>query len=68
VDWPIPRWRQAGKGSQSRKGAILALSTPHTCQGYLFTVFLPPHSTIEQVSLKKVTTTAPPCVRAEIRH
>ena len=24
MDWPIPRWRQAGKGSQSQKGAITA--------------------------------------------
>ena len=29
------------------------LSTPHTHQGYLFAVFLPPHSTTEQVSLNK---------------
>ena len=26
-------------------------STPHTCQQYLFTAFLPPHNTTEQVSL-----------------
>jgi len=24
VDWPIPRWRQAGEGSQSWKGAMEA--------------------------------------------
>ena len=35
------------------------VSTPHTCQWYLFAVFLLPHNTTEQVSLKKVTTTAP---------
>ena len=33
----------------------------------LFAVFLPPHSTTEQVSLKKCPP-PPPCVRAEIRH
>ena len=29
------------------------VSTPHTRQWYLFAVFLPPHSTIEQMSLNK---------------
>ena len=24
VDWHIPHWRQAGEGSQSQKGAIMA--------------------------------------------
>ena len=33
-------------------------STPHTRQWYLFAVFVPPHSTTEQVSLKKW----PPCL------
>ena len=42
-------------------------SSPHRCQWYLFAVSLPPHSTIEQVSLKKWPP-LPPCVRAEIRH
>ena len=42
-------------------------STPHTCQCYLFAVFLPPHCTIEQVSLKNCPP-PPPCVRVEIRH
>ena len=42
-------------------------STPDTCQWHLFAVFLPPHSTTEQVSLKKWPP-PPPCVRAEIRH
>ena len=36
-------------------------NTPHRHQCYLFAVFLPPHSTTEQVSLKKVSTTAPLC-------
>ena len=42
-------------------------STPHTRQCYLFTVFLPPQSTTEQVTLKKCPP-PPPCVRADIRH
>ena len=41
--------------------------TVSTRQCYLFAVFLPPHSTTEQVSLKKWQP-SPPCVRAEIRH
>ena len=43
----------------------ITVSTHHW---YLFAVFLPPHSTTEQMNLKKVTITTPPCVRAEIRH
>ena len=42
-------------------------STSHTRQWHLFTVFLPPHSTTEQVSLKKCPA-PPPCVRVEIGH
>ena len=34
-------------------------STPHRPQCYFFAAFLPPHSTTEQGSLKKVSTTAP---------
>ena len=41
--------------------------TASTRQGYLFAASLPPHSTTEQVSLKKCPP-PPPCVRAEIRH
>ena len=41
--------------------------TAGTRQCYLFAVFLLPHSTTEQVSLKKCPP-PPPCVRAEIRH
>ena len=43
------------------------MSTPHTRQWCLFAVFLPPHSTTEQVSLNKWSP-SPPCVRAEIKH
>ena len=49
------------KWAQTQCGWI----TVSTCQWYLFAVFLPPHMT-EQVSLKNVTTIAPPC--AKIRH
>ena len=42
-------------------------STPHRRQWYFFAASLPPHRTIEQVSLKKCPP-LPPCVRAEIRH
>ena len=42
-------------------------STPHTCQGYLFAAFLPPHSMTEQVSLKNCPP-PPPWVKVEIRH
>ena len=41
--------------------------TPSTCHWYLFAASLPPHSTTEQVSLKKCPP-PPPTVRAEIRH
>ena len=37
---------------QTQRGRDTA-STPHTCQWYLFAVFLPTHSTTEEVSLKK---------------
>ena len=43
------------------------VNTPHTCQWYLFAVFLPLHSTTEQVSLNKWPP-SPACVRVEIRH
>ena len=43
------------------------VSTPHTCQQYLFAVLLPPHNTTEQMNLNKWPP-SPPCVRAEIRH
>ena len=43
------------------------VNTPHTHQCYLFAEFLSPHSTTEQVSLKKWPP-PPPCVRAEIRN
>ena len=41
--------------------------TASTHQCYLFAVFLPPHSTSAQVSLKKCPP-LPPCVREDIRH
>ena len=41
--------------------------TPHTRQWYLFAVFLPPHRTNEQVSLKNCPP-PPALVRAKIRH
>ena len=43
------------------------VSTPHTCQWYLFAVSLHPHGTTEQVSLD-TWTPSPPCVRLDIRH
>ena len=43
------------------------VSSPHTCQWYLFAVSLPPHNTTEQVSLNKWPP-SPPCARVEIRH
>ena len=51
---------------QSQCGPHTA-STPHTRQWYLFAMFLPPHSTIEQVSLNKWPPSSP-CVKVEIRH
>ena len=42
-------------------------STPHTHQWYLFAVFLPPHSTTEQVRLNKWPP-SPACVRVAIRQ
>ena len=41
--------------------------TASTCQCHLFATSLPPHSTTEEMSLKKCPP-LPPCVRAEIRH
>ena len=52
--------------AQTQRGPD-AVRTPHTCHGRLFTVFLPPHNTTEQVSLDKWPPLHP-CVRAEIRH
>jgi len=53
--------------SSKPKCGPYTVSTPHTCQWYLFAVFLPPHNTTEQMSLYKWPP-SPPCVRAEIRH
>ena len=43
------------------------VNTTHTCQWYLFAVFLPPHNTTKQVSLNK-SPSSPPSVRAETRN
>ena len=42
-------WHELAQSQCSQNTA----STPHTCQWYLFAVFLPPHSVTEQVSLNK---------------
>ena len=42
------------------------VSTPHTCQWYLFAVFLPPHNTTEQMNLNKRPPSPPQT--PEIRH
>ena len=44
---------------RERGQAQCARDTATTCQCYLFAASLPPHSLTEQVSLKKVSTTAP---------
>ena len=54
-------------GLWQTQGGPSTMRTPHACQWYLFTVFLPPHNTTEQVSLNKWPP-LPPCVRVEIRH
>ena len=43
------------------------VSIPNARQWYFLPVFLPPHSTSQQVSLKKWPS-SPPSVRVEIRH
>ena len=55
-----------GEQEQTQCGPVTT-STPHTHQWYFFAVFLPPHSTTEQLSLNKWPPLLP-CVRAEIRH
>ena len=66
-----PEQCRLGKHTHHERGQTQCgphtVSTPHTHQWYLFAVFLPPHSTTEQVSLNKWPP-LPPCVRAEIRH
>ena len=51
---------QCGQGGYMRREwrqAQCGWGTASTCQCYLFAASLPPHSTTEQVSLKKVSTT-----------
>ena len=52
-----PEQCSLGKHTRCERGQIQCgpgtASTPHTHQWYLFAVFLPPHSTTEQVSLNK---------------
>ena len=59
--------RQEKHTRRERGQTQCSRDTASTCQCYLFAVSLPPHSTTEQVSLKKCPP-PPPCVRAEIRH
>ena len=67
---------QCGLGGymrHERGQAQCGWGTASTCQFYLFAVSLLPHSTNEQVSLKKKKKRnsvhhCPLCVRAEIRH
>ena len=63
VDW---KGTHAVSGRQTQCGPD-TVSTPHTHQWYLFPVFLPPRSTIEQVSLNKWPP-LPPRVRVEVRY
>ena len=49
-----PEQCRLGKHTHSELGQTqCGLDTASTCQCYLFAAFLPPHSTTEQVSLKK---------------
>ena len=62
-----PKQCSLGKHKHHKRGQTqCGRDTVSTHQWYSFAVFLPPHSTSEQVSLKKWP--LPPCVRAEIRH
>ena len=65
---------QCGQGGYMRREqgqAQCGWGTASTRQSYLFAASLPPHSTTEQVSLKKKKKKGvhhPLCIRAEIRH
>ena len=53
---------QCGQGGHTHREqgqAYCGWDTESTCQCYLFAASLPPHSTTEQVGLKKVSTTTP---------
>ena len=59
--------RQGKHTHHEREQTQCGWVTASTHQCYLLAASLPPHSTTEQVSLKKCPP-PPPCVRAEIRH
>ena len=63
-----PKQCRQGKHTRREWGQTqCGRDTASTRQCYLFAGFLPPHSTTEQVSLKKCPP-PPPCVRTEIRR
>ena len=63
-----PKQCRQGKHTHHEGGKTQSgWDTENTCQCYFFAVFLPPHSTTEQVRLKKVSTTGPLC-QGEKRH
>ena len=66
-----PKQCRLGKHTRRERGQAqcvrVTARTPHRCQCCLFTAFLHPHSTTEQVSLKKCPP-LPPWVRVEISH
>ena len=59
--------RQRKHTRREREQAQCGWDTASTYQCYLFAASLPPHSTTEQVSLKKCPP-PPSCVRVEVRH
>ena len=60
---------QGGYTCHERGQAQCGRGTASTCQCYLFSASLPPHSATEQVSLKKKSVHHRPlCIRVEIRH
>ena len=69
--WSNLEPEQCGQGGymrHEREQAQCGWDTASTRQCYLFAASLPPHSTTEQVSLKKSVHHHPLCVREEIRH
>ena len=61
-------WESTHTMSRGKPSAAETLRTlPTHASDIFFSVFLPPHSTTEQVSLNK-RPLSPSCVRAEIRH
>ena len=63
----LKQCRQGKYTCHERRQTQCGRDTASTRQCYLFAESLPPHSTTEQVSLKKCPPW-PPCVRVEIRH